>query len=90
MFQNGAEDLRMKSNEMRPIQSPLTSSAPPTPTTPVAFMKGGLPGGLEGLNPTVDMISMLNVQRESVTTADGKNRTIPFKLAPHRLTLVIT
>ncbi|XP_021701430.1 zinc finger protein chinmo isoform X1 [Aedes aegypti] len=68
---NGAEDLRMKSNEMRPIQSPLTSSAPPTPTTPVAFMKGGLPGGLEGLNPTVDMISMLNVQRESVTTADG-------------------
>lgn len=68
---NGAEDLRMKSNEMRPIQSPLTSSAPPTPTTPVAFMKGGLPGGLEGLNPTVDMISMLNAQRESVTTADG-------------------
>lgn len=65
----------MKSNEMRPIQSPLTSSAPPTPTTPVAFMKGGLPGGLEGLNPTVDMISMLNVQRESVTTADGKNPT---------------
>ncbi|XP_065088395.1 zinc finger protein chinmo isoform X4 [Ochlerotatus camptorhynchus] len=53
----GAEDLRMKSNEMRPIQSPLTSSAPPTPTTPVTFLKGGLPGGLDGLTPTVDMIS---------------------------------
>ncbi|XP_062546572.1 zinc finger protein chinmo isoform X2 [Armigeres subalbatus] len=75
---NGAEDLRMKSNEMRPIQSPLTSSAPPTPTTPVAFMKGGLPGGLEGLNPTVDMISMLNAQRESVTTADGKKLQCPL------------
>lgn len=68
----GAEDLRVKM-EMRPIQSPLTSSAPATPTTPVGFInvKGGLPGGLDGSMPSVDMLSMLSAQRESVTTADG-------------------
>ncbi|XP_055635355.1 zinc finger protein chinmo isoform X2 [Toxorhynchites rutilus septentrionalis] len=68
----GAEDLRVKM-EIRPIQSPLTSSAPPTPTTPVGYInvKGGLPGGLDGTMPSVDMLSMLSAQRESVTTADG-------------------
>lgn len=60
--------------EMRPIQSPLTSSAPPTPTTPVGFInvKGGLPGGLDGTMPAVDMLGILSATRESVTTADGK------------------
>lgn len=68
----GAEDLRVKM-EMRPIQSPLTSSAPPTPTTPVGFInvKGGLPGGLDGTMGPVDMLGLLSATRESVTTADG-------------------
>lgn len=75
----GAEDLRVKM-EIRPIQSPLTSSAPPTPTTPVGFInvKGGLPGGLDGTMAPVDMLSMLSAQRESVTTADGKKLQCPL------------
>lgn len=75
----GAEDLRVKM-EMRPIQSPLTSSAPPTPTTPVGFInvKGGLPGGLDGAMPPVDMLGILSAQRESVTTADGKKLQCPL------------
>ncbi|XP_053695929.1 zinc finger protein chinmo [Sabethes cyaneus] len=68
----GAEDLRVKM-EMRPIQSPLTSSAPPTPTTPVGFInvKGGLPGGLDGTMPSVDVLTMLSAQRAGVAAADG-------------------
>ncbi|KAL9706730.1 hypothetical protein quinque_010248 [Culex quinquefasciatus] len=75
----GAEDLRVKM-EMRPIQSPLTSSAPPTPTTPVGFInvKGGLPGGLDGTMPAVDMLGILSATRESVTTADGKKLQCPL------------
>jgi GDNF-inducible zinc finger protein 1 len=70
-LQTGAEDLRMKM-EMRQLQSPLASSAPPTPTTPVIpyGSNKGIPVGLEGT--TADMLNVLSAHRESVNTADGK------------------
>lgn len=58
------------------MQSPIASSAPPTPTTPVGFInvsKGcGLPGGLEAT--PADMLNVLSAQRESVNTADGNSK----------------
>lgn len=62
--------------EMRQLQSPLgPSSAPPTPTTPIAPYPGsgkGMPGGLEGTVAPTDMLNVLSAHRESVNTADGK------------------
>jgi hypothetical protein len=72
----GAEDLRMKM-EMRHLQSPLTSSAPPTPTlTPVVpyASQKGIPVGLEGTIAPADLLNVLSAHRESVNTADGKDR----------------
>ncbi|XP_058120628.1 zinc finger protein chinmo [Anopheles ziemanni] len=69
----GAEDLRVKL-EMRPIQSPLRSSAPSTPTTPVGFIN--VKGGLEGSIPSVDMLGMISAPRE--TTGDGKKLQCPL------------
>ncbi|XP_049537750.1 zinc finger protein chinmo [Anopheles darlingi] len=63
-----AEDLRVKM-ELRPIQSPLRSSAPSTPTTPVGFLH--VKGGLEASIPSAEMMGMLSAPRDSVTTADG-------------------
>lgn len=61
---------------MRQLQSPLgPSSAPPTPTTPIAPYPGtgkGIPGGLEGTVAPTDMLNVLSAHRESVNTADGK------------------
>uniref|UniRef100_A0A182WGA6 Bmp-induced factor n=1 Tax=Anopheles minimus TaxID=112268 RepID=A0A182WGA6_9DIPT len=71
----GAEDLRVKM-EMRPIQSPLRSSAPSTPTTPIGFIN--VKGGLEAAIPSVDMLGMISTPRESVTTADGKKLQCPL------------
>ncbi|XP_052869888.1 zinc finger protein chinmo [Anopheles cruzii] len=62
-----AEDLRVKM-ELRPIQSPLRSSAPSTPTTPVGFMH--VKGGLEASIPSAEMMGVLSAPRDSVTTAD--------------------
>ncbi|ETN58077.1 bmp-induced factor [Anopheles darlingi] len=62
-----AEDLRVKM-ELRPIQSPLRSSAPSTPTTPVGFLH--VKGGLEASIPSAEMMGMLSAPRDSVTTAD--------------------
>ena len=63
--------------EMRHLQSPLTSSAPPTqtltPVVPYASQKG-IPVGLEGTIPTADMLNVLSAQRESVNIADYKDR----------------
>lgn len=60
--------------EMRQLQSPLASSAPPTPTTPVASYGSnkGVPIGLEGTIAPADMLNVLSAHRESVNTADGK------------------
>lgn len=61
--------------EMRQLQSPLgPSSAPPTPTTPIApYPAGkGIPAGLEGTVAPTDMLNVLSAHRESVNTADGK------------------
>lgn len=70
--QGGAEDLRMKME--RQLQSPLASSAPPTPTTPVApYGSNKVPIGLEGTIAPADMLNVLSAHRESVNTADGKN-----------------
>lgn len=69
--------------EMRQLQSPLgPSSAPPTPTTPIATYPGGkgMPGGLEGTVAPTDMLNVLSAHRESVNTADGK---IPDSSPPH-------
>lgn len=73
-LQTGAEDLRMKM-EMRQLQSPLASSAPPTPTTPVVPYGNtkGIPVGLEGTIPSAEMLNVLSAHRESVNTADGKD-----------------
>lgn len=75
-LQTGAEDLRMKM-EMRQLQSPLASSAPPTPTTtpmvPYANTKG-IPVGLEGTIAPADLLNVLSAHRESVNTADGKDQ----------------
>lgn len=64
--------------EIRSMQSPTASSAPPTPTTPVGFInvtKGcGLPGGLEASIAPADMLNVLSAQRESVNTADGNSK----------------
>lgn len=63
--------------EMRHLQSPLTSSAPPTQLTPVlpyASTKG-IPVGLEGTIAPADMLNVLSAQRESVNTADGKDQS---------------
>lgn len=59
---------------MRQLQSPLATSAPPTPTTPVAPFAGnkGIPGSLEGTIAPADMLNVLSAHRESVNTADGK------------------
>lgn len=72
-LQTGAEDLRMKM-EMRQLQSPLASSAPPTPTTPLVPYAStkGIPVGLEGTIAPADMLNVLSAHRESVHTADGK------------------
>lgn len=63
--------------EMRQLQSPLASSAPPTPTltpvVPYASTKG-IPVGLEGTIAPADMLNVLSAHRESVNTADGKDR----------------
>lgn len=77
-LQTGAEDLRMKM-EMRQLQSPLASSAPPTPTTPVVLPYGsnkGIPVGLEGTIAPADMLNVLSAHRESVNTADGKDQPL--------------
>lgn len=60
--------------EFRPMQSPVASSAPPTPTTPVASYAAtkGIPCGLEGTIAPADMLNVLSAHRESVNTADGK------------------
>ena len=60
--------------EMRQLQSPLASSAPPTPTTPVVpyGSNKGIPAGLEGTIAPADMLNVLSAHRESVNTADGK------------------
>lgn len=62
--------------EMRQLQSPIgPSSAPPTPTTPIASYTGsgkGIPVGLEGTIAPTDMLNVLSAHRESVNTADGK------------------
>jgi hypothetical protein len=70
VLQNGAEDLRVKM-EMRPMQSPIAPSIPPTPTTPIGNfvsgpVKGGLPGGL-------DMLTILGAAREIGNMSDGKS-----------------
>jgi GDNF-inducible zinc finger protein 1 len=72
----GAEDLRIKL-EMRHLQSPLASSAPPTPTTPMVpyASQKGIPVGLEGTIAPADMLNVLSAHRESVNTADGKDQT---------------
>lgn len=74
-LQTGAEDLRMKM-EMRQLQSPLASSAPPTPTIPVMPYSSnkGIPVGLEGTIAPADMLNVLSAHRESVNTADGKDQ----------------
>lgn len=76
-LQTGAEDLRMKM-EMRQLQSPLASSAPPTPTIPVMpyASNKGIPVGLEGTIAPADMLNVLSAHRESVNTADGKDQPI--------------
>lgn len=58
---------------MRQLQSPLTSSAPPTPTTPQVPYGKGIPVGLEGTIAPADMLNVLSAHRESVNTADGKD-----------------
>lgn len=80
-MQAGAEDLRMKM-EMRQLQSPLASSAPPTPTTPLVpyGSNKGIPVGLEGTIAPADMLNVLSAHRESVNTADGKEL---FKTTTH-------
>jgi hypothetical protein len=84
-FQAGAEDLRIKM-EMRQLQSPLgPTSAPPTPTTPIASYTGtgkGLGGLVEGTIATTDMLNVLSAHRESVNTADGKSSS-STSLLPH-------
>jgi hypothetical protein len=79
----GAEDLRMKL-EMRHLQSPLASSAPPTPTTPVVpyASQKGIPVGLEGTIAPADMLNVLSAHRESVNTADGKDQLLSIHIAP--------
>lgn len=61
--------------EIRQLQSPLTSTATPTPTTPYIgnpCMKGG-PQGLEGTIASTEMMNLLSAAHsESVNTADGK------------------
>lgn len=59
---------------MRQLQSPIASSAPPKPTTPVApyGSNKGVPVGLEGTIAPADMLNVLSAHRESVNTADGK------------------
>lgn len=62
--------------EMRQLQSPLASSAPPTPIlTPVVPYSStkGIPVGLEGTIASADMLNVLSAHRESVNTADGKD-----------------
>lgn len=73
-LQTGAEDLRMKM-EMRQLQSPLASSAPPTPITPLVPYAStkGIPVGLEGTIAPADILNVLSAHRESVHTADGKD-----------------
>jgi hypothetical protein len=63
--------------EMRQLQSPLASSAPPTPTTPVVpyGSNKGIPVGLEGTIAPADMLNVLSAHRESVNTADGKDHS---------------
>jgi hypothetical protein len=63
------------------LQSPLgPSSAPPTPTTPIAYPGSkGMPGGLEGTIAPTDMLNVLSAHRESVTTADGKKNEFSTK-----------
>lgn len=56
------------------MQSPLASTVPPTPMTPIAAyaaVKGLVQSGLEGTTPA-DMLNVLSAHRESVNTADGK------------------
>ena len=66
---------------MRQLQSPLASSAPPTPTTPVVPYGStkGIPVGLEGTIPSAEMLNVLSAHRESVNTADGKDQTKKIK-----------
>lgn len=63
--------------EMRQLQSPLASSAPPTPSTPVNLpyaSNKGIPVGLEGTIAPADILNVLSAHRESVNTADGKDQ----------------
>lgn len=56
------------------MQSPLASTVPPIPMTPIAAyaaVKGLVQSGLEGTTPA-DMLNVLSAHRESVNTADGK------------------
>jgi hypothetical protein len=74
--------------EMRQLQSPLATSAPPTPTTPVApyGSNKGIPIGLEGTIAPADMLNVLSAHRESVNTADGKN---PLRKLPSRMKILL-
>lgn len=67
---------------MRQLQSPLASSAPPTPTTPVVpyASNKGIPVGLEGTIAPADMLNVLSAHRESVNTADGKDQDLHLKI----------
>lgn len=76
--ETGAEDLRIKM-EIRQLQSPLTSTATPTPNTPYGnpCMKGG--PGLEGTIASTEMMNLLSAAHsESVNTADGKKLQCPL------------
>lgn len=87
-LQTGAEDLRMKMEMRQSLQSPLASSAPPTPTitpvVPYASTKG-IPVGLEGTIAPADMLNVLSAHRESVNTADGKDLTKHLHTLKHTL-----
>lgn len=57
------------------MQSPLASTVPPTPMTPIAAyaaVKGLVQSGLEGTIAPTEMLNVLSAHRESVNTADGK------------------
>ncbi|XP_063699619.1 zinc finger protein chinmo [Culicoides brevitarsis] len=66
----GAEDLRVKM-ELRSNQSPIASSAPETPTSPLynSSMKMDLSDTSLG---SVDMLNAMAAHRDNVHSADGK------------------
>lgn len=79
IFQNGAQDLRIKMEAEYSSQPPTTNLS--TPTSLVSFIDknsdSGLPGGLAASIAPADMLNVwnatkLNSKGGTVNTADGK------------------